>query len=346
MGSIRLRSPKTFSTLLILGTLLPPVFMIAAYTLWPSSVVMQPGLLALAFLGGGHVFITFWFYLDGKARERVFSLKKTYYYALPVAIMAATSVVYALLSTPNRMYFYAIFALSAQWHHSRQNIGVYSFLSQSWKLGPVTQTEKNIISLSWLGGVCGGLVWYQLPLNRPDILTAIYWVGVVCYVIVFIAGGYFALKAYREHHRLLKTGLFLGLCAFFLPALLFTNAGAATSFGAAHAIQYYLFLWYVLYREPASVAKRFNLPATKGGWIAAISVAALWPFAILFGLSYVYTSAAAAVGTGFNNTVDAALFGIIMGWVITHYVVDAGIWKMSSKAVREYHSEHFAFLRT
>jgi hypothetical protein len=332
--------------LLVLGTLFPPLFMIAAYTLWPSPpAAMQPGLLALAFLGGSHVFITFWFYLDGSAHKHVFSLRKAYYYVLPIAIMAATSVVYTLLSTPNRMYFYAVFALSAQWHHSRQNIGVYSFLSQSWKLGPVSQIEKNVISLSWLGGVCAGLRWYQLPIAQPDVLDAIYWIGVACYLAVFVMAGYVALKACREHRHMLKAGLFLGLCAFFLPALLFTNAGAAASFGAAHAVQYYIFLWYVMYREPAGIAKRFSLPTTKAGWLVAIVVAAAWPFAILFGLSYAYTSAATAVGTGFDNTVDAALFGVIMGWVITHYVVDAGIWKMGNKQVREYHAEQFAFLR-
>jgi len=321
--------------------------MIAAYTLWPNPpAAMQPGLLALAFLGGGHVFITFWFYLDGKAHKQIFSIRKVYYYALPLAIMAATSIAYATLSTSGRMYFYAVFALSAQWHHSRQNIGVYSFLSQSWKLGPVSQTERNIISLSWLGGVCAGLRWYQFPVDRPEILNGIYWAGVACYVIVFIAAGYFAFRAHREHRSLLKTGLFLGLCAFFLPALLFTTPGAAASFAAAHAIQYYLFLWYVLYREPSHVASRLHLPSSKSGWIAAIGIAAAWPFAILFGLSYVYMKTSAAIGTGFNNTIDAALFGIIMGWVITHYVVDAGIWKMGNKQVREYHSEQFAFLRT
>jgi hypothetical protein len=344
---IKLRSPATFSTLLVFTTLAPPAFMIAAYTLWPSPpVVIQPGLLAVAFLGGAHVFITFWFYLDGKAHKQVFAVRKAYYYALPIVIMAATSLTYAMLSTPNRMYAYAAFMLSAQWHHSRQNIGVYSFLSQSWKLGPVSQIERNIISLSWLGGVCAGLRWYQFPINRPDILTAIYWVGVACYVVVFAAAGYFALRAYREHRSLLKTGLFLGLCAFFLPALLFTNVAAATSFGAAHSIQYYLFLWYVLYREPSSVASRLRLPTSRLGWITSIGLAGAWPFAVLLGLSYVYMSAASAIGNGFNNTVDAALFGIIMGWVITHYVVDAGIWKMGNKRVREYHSEQFAFLRS
>jgi hypothetical protein len=55
---------------------------------------------------------------------------------------------------------------------------------------------------------------------------------------------------------------------------------------------------------------------------------------------------ASAVGTGLNETVDASLFGIIMGWVITHYLVDAGTWKMRDRTVRQYHSELFAFLRT
>jgi hypothetical protein len=243
------------------------------------------------------------------------------------------------------MYFYAAFALSAQWHHSRQNIGVYSFLSQSWKLGGVTQIEKNIISLSWLGGVFAGLRWYQLPISDPAIMAAFYKIGLICYAVVLIVALYFGLRSYREHRSLLKTGLFFGICTFFLPAFLFTSPAAASSFGAAHGVQYYLFLWYVLYQEPSRVAQRFNLPETRAGWIIAISVAALWPFAILFGLSYAYRSVNIAVGLGFDNTVDAALFGVIMGWVFTHYLVDAGIWKMSDRSVRQYHSETFAFLR-
>lgn len=339
------RSRTVFPFLLLFATAAPPLFMAAGYELLPAqAAVFQPGLTALAFLGGGHVAVTFWFYLDTRARD-VLSAAKLYYYLAPLLLMGATCGLYVWLSPESRRYAYALFALSAQWHHARQNVGVYGFLSQAWGLGRVLPIEKRILSLSFAGSVLAGVRWYDLPVVNGAALDLLYVIGAVCYLLVVAAAGYFGLREYRRHARLAKTILFLCLSAFFLPAFLFRTAAAASSFAAAHAVQYYLLMWYVIYRSPDCVSSKLGLPGRPAGWITAIAISALWPAAVLFVLSGLYMEVNRRVAAHFDGGIDAVVFGVVMGWVLTHYLVDAGVWRMGDPKVRRYHSASFAFLR-
>jgi len=343
--AFRLRDPSTFSLALLAATIVPAALMMianAAFITPPS--LFQPGLTALAFLSGGHVFITFWFYLDGGAR-RLMSCDRWYYLLTPAAVMATTCVIYVSVGAEYRPYAYAAFGLSAQWHHARQNVGIYAFLNRAWDLGPMSRAERIVLSLSFVGGILAGLRWYQLPTNTDAMNALMYRGALVCFAVVLIAALWFGIREYRRHRKLRKTLLFVSLSMFFAPSVVFSSLGAASSFAAAHAIQYYLLMYYVMYRAPDAVRAAVRLPKTRWGWLAAIALSGLWPLLVLYGLSDVYMRLNAAVPNHLAGGVDTIVFGIIIGWVITHYIVDAGIWRMSDPNVRDYHDRAFGFLR-
>jgi hypothetical protein len=343
--ALRVRDSTIFSFALLAATVVPIAFMVIANAAFPvPPSFFQPGLSALAFLGGGHVFITFWFYMDPSGRQ-LMGTTKWYYYALPFSIMAATCLIYTAMSVEARPYAYVAFLLSAQWHHARQNVGVYSFLSKAWGLGAVSRPEKLVLSLSFIGSIFVGLRWNNLPLVTGEMNAFLYKLGVGCFVVIFLTALFYGMREFAAHRNLRKTLLFLTLSMFFLPSILFTSPGAASSFGAAHAIQYYIFLYYVIYRTPEKVLTTVRLPSTQFGWVAAIAIAAVWPLLVLYGLSGVYMSLNAAVPNHFEGGIDTIVFGVVMGWVITHSVIDAGVWKMSDPKVRAYHRDTFAFLK-
>jgi hypothetical protein len=122
--------------------------------------------------------------------------------------------------------------------------------------------------------------------------------------------------------------LFLVLSVlFYLPVFLFQNPIAAVgSYAFAHGLQYLVMMAFVSCggREGMS---RWTMPvvvtavALLGGWLlASMQVAHHWGSWAKF------------------------VFGAYLGLVMTHFVIDAGIWRLSDPKNRDYMSKRFAFL--
>jgi hypothetical protein len=358
-----LRDRSAFAALLLAGTVLPYVVFSFDYGLLSRPLGMiDPVVGLLVFLGGGHVWITAAFYFDRRARA-VMGLRPKWYYLLPAAVIACTTALYVALPLAGRQLAYSLFFLSAFWHHARQNVGAFAFLTRAWQLRPMSPAERHVLTWSFVGGMLSTVRFTPLPPAVAGLGPVCYAAGLGTFLLTTALAVWLALREYRASGRLQRPVIFLALATFFWPLAVFGNYTAAVSVGVAHALQYYLFLYYVLYRAPAELgsslllgraAKLLGIDAVGdgrevAGWprlplMIAGGLALVLPFAILGVLSYGGMSLLKGFPDYFRNHLDALAYGLYMGWVITHYLVDARIWRMSDPEVRSYHQRSFAFL--
>ena len=114
---------------------------------------------------------------------------------------------------------------------------------------------------------------------------------------------------------------------FFAPVFIFTNPfAAATSFAVAHGYQYLLLVGLVagsdrIGRRRVVSLSLLILVAVGGGWLLSRA-------------SHVSAS----------STLGGAVFGAYLGVVMSHFVIDAGLWRLRDKFPREFLSEQLPYL--
>ncbi len=357
------RDRSAFAALLLAGTVIPyAVFSLDYGWLARPLGVIDPVVGVLVFLGGGHVWITAAFYFDRRARA-VMGVRPRWYYLLPAAVIAGTTAGYLALPPAGRQVGYSLFFLSAFWHHARQNVGAFAFLTRAWQMRPVAPAERHLLSWSFVGGTLSTVRFTPLPPALAALGPACHAAGLGTFLLTAALALWLAVREYRASGRLDRPVIFLALATFFWPLCLFGTYTAAMSVGVAHALQYYLFLYYVLYRAPAELgdsrllgraAKLLGVEGAADGravtaWprlrlMIAGALALALPFALLGVISYGGVALLKGFPDYFRSHLDALAFGVYMGWVITHYLVDARIWRMSDPEVRSYHQRSFAFL--
>jgi hypothetical protein len=127
-------------------------------------------------------------------------------------------------------------------------------------------------------------------------------------------------KALRTNR--LRLAFFIFGTVFFLPIYLFDDpATAIAGYAIAHGLQYVVFMAFV------GIDKRPLLPS----------------LAILAGIGAIYAALALWLLDNvpqFGN----GLFGAFIGLVMTHFVLDAGIWRLREPFQRGYMREKFSFV--
>ena len=112
---------------------------------------------------------------------------------------------------------------------------------------------------------------------------------------------------------------------FFLPTFVFSDAVSATfGYALSHGLQYLVFMGFVSVGKKKPIASLIVLLAlaTLGGLLLNMALAPDW----------------------LESPSGRATFGVFVGVVMAHFVVDAGVWRLRETFQRRYMREKFHFI--
>jgi hypothetical protein len=212
------------------------------------------------------------------------------------------------------------------YHYQKQNYGIFSFIAAGTDRIRPTLLERAILQLSVFLGILGLLKTYNLAKNTALLRfsDSIYETAAYAFWIIpvlLLAAAAFSPALRRNPLRM----IFLALGGFFyLPIFLFTNPVAAVSgYAAGHGLQYLVFMYFVGASKPDRDLRIIILAAVA---LVAGTVLALMSDTTLWGQP------------------AKIVFGCYLGLVMSHFVIDAGIWKLREAFPRRYMSNAFNFV--
>ncbi len=282
-----------------------------------------PGLTGLLFLGSSvHVAATAGMFGFADVRRHAAEHKARYLY-LPLALVGFAAVV-AALTSPHDLSIALLGYFGWQlFHYQKQNLGLAALGATAHRIARLTQVERRVISATALAGGVALAVRpevLQLGLHNPvdSAAAAADNLAAASYLIA-VAIGVLALARRPRHDRppTFVALYFMGL-AFPAPIFLFHSPYAAVGIlTIAHGLQYLVITGLVI-GGPERAERSIRL--------AAFAALALGLGLALNLASHLHNGGAVA----------RAGFGAYLGVVMTHFVVDGGLWRLRDPFPRRF----------
>jgi hypothetical protein len=316
-----------FLALVSLASLLPFLaFPFARYVIAGTDAALNI-VVVMTFIGANfHVAATAWFYSD-RSMYTHFRAHPLRYLILPCLLIAGGAATFQFAPAGTRGYLLVAFFCWQLWHYQKQNLGLLSFIAAGTDGVPVSAWERRTLGLSALAGIAGffSLYYIGLPEHSAE-FHAFHRFGAVLYALV----PFVFCVAVSTSRALRQNGLRLTCFAFgtlfFLPTFLFSDWISATlSYAIAHGLQYLVFMGFVSIGRPKPVA----------------SLTILLGLGVLGGLAL---NAAIQAPSWSNFAYGYALYGAFLGAVMTHFVLDAGLWRLREPFQRQYMRKKFYFV--
>lgn len=282
----------------------------------------------IVFLGSGvHVASSYALYFDPELRK-FFRANPHRYLIAPAVIVLATGVVLAIAGARLTATGLVLYFAWQTHHYTRQNVGVFSFATRARRTLPPTDLERAAITTAGFAGVIGAVTLVAPYKDTPFAAPAMYAHNVAA--LVFLAAvAMLALCLPRaiEARDPVRLAFLVGGVVFYLPTFVFTDPfSAVSSYAIAHGFQYLVFMAYI-----AGAGRR---EAGSRLLVATLATATLGGL-VLWHLQYMTK----------DGTIGGFVFGVYLGIVMAHFVIDAGVWRLSEPFQRKYMGQRFQFLR-
>jgi hypothetical protein len=270
----------------------------------PVLVAPGAGVVWLLFVGSSvHVASTFTLFAFADVRRHACAHPRRYV-AAPLALVGAAAVTAALLPTAALQAPLLGFFGWQLWHYQQQNLGLAALATRATQRPPLTTIERRCIRVSAAAGILAlaahpqvtQLVTLRPPAVVSTAASATAW--------LLLAG---AAAMQRRPIPLLAV-------AFPLPLLLTTSPYAALGgMTLAHGLQYLLLVGMVV-----------TGPARGEGAKPRLAEGSL----LLAGVVTIAGALAATSHLHHGAAATKAVFGAYLGIVMTHFVLDAGLWRL------------------
>jgi hypothetical protein len=289
--------------------------LIAAAALAPGSSG-KPGhlLVWLLFVGSSvHVASTGWFVTSPDVRRHAVANDRRGLIGLPLCCVVACGIV-ALLIPAHLLNWVVLAVFAWQFHHfQKQNLGLVALAATSAGLRGPRPLERKLIMFTGLCGIAALVSdpkLLQLDTYRP--LGAVTTTAFMGYVAALVVSS-FALFWTRGKRPGSYCALYLTALLFPLPIFIFRSPYAAVSgMTIGHGLQY-LFLMGLVAQGGKTAGRRHRGFA----WVCAIALAG---GLALSAASHLHESGTAAL---------RGVFGLYLGLVCVHFLVDARVWRLS-----------------
>ena len=304
--------------------------LVAAAALAPAPSERPGRALAwLLFVGSSvHVASTGWFATSPDVRSHATTGDRRLL-ALPVVCVVLGCVAAAMLSGRG-MTWLLLLLFAWQFHHfQKQNLGVAAMAARAAGVEAPRRLERRAVVLAGLCGIAALVADPGLLQIEPyaPVRAALLALGAVALVTV-VAGALLLLARPRGRRAPSYCAAYLMALVFPLPIFIFRSPDAAVGgMTIGHGLQY-LVLMGLVARGRAGTDRRRR----DGAVLCAI---ALVGGAALNVASHLHLSSSAAV---------RALFGLYVGLVATHFVVDARLWRLSRPFPRAFLGARLPFI--
>jgi hypothetical protein len=319
---------RVFFAGLFVTTLIPLLLMPVLARVHPGSTGISTIRNLLVFLGGNaHVGLTAFFYTDRDLRGFFREHRGRYLWA-PLVLILSTGLVYQFVGEPWTPHILVAYFVWQTYHYMRQNYGLLAFVAAATGTGRPSWLERATLNLGVAAGILG-LV--RLMSLYPGTLLEgqehrLYAAGLITHAFVPAAFVAALVSNPRIRSSPLRLTFFVLCSCFYLPTFLFDDlASAVLSYALAHGLQYFVFMYYVGYRGGV------------GSPTARVLVLALLGFSVGWLLTAMSTREA-------WGSIGDFVFGCYLGMVMSHFVVDAGLWRLRERFQREYLLRSFGFV--
>jgi hypothetical protein len=319
---------RLFLSLIFTVTLIPMAFIgILGHLHLNTLSINTFAVLVASTAGPGHVGLTSFFYAD-KDMQTFFKDRPLRYILVPIVLAIATGLYWQLLPAVYTANFLVLFFIWQTYHYQKQNYGILCFLNAATGSSPITRLERAIVELSAIAGILGLFQrsnlfngTFVVP-YMPFLYQAGLYLNGIVFVILLIA--ITTVPAIRSNKL---RSIFLVICAlFYLPTFIVNDPGAAiASYAYAHGLQYYVFMYFVA----ASHRRHQNdnrIVLMISAAISGITILTLFADRTIWG------------------NVSGFIFGIYLSIVMSHFIIDAGIWKVRGNFQRSYMKTAFPFI--
>lgn len=294
----------------------------------PASASPDRGLLWLLFLGSSvHVAATPWLYT--RPEVRTFARGRPLRYVwIPVGLVVAAAITAAALSPSTMAWLLLPYFAWQFFHFQKQNLGMVALAASSHGVTSLSRGERRALIASGVAGIIG-LVAHP-GLLQFGILYRIHWLsGAASLLFVLTVGAGLAALARRplQDRPAGFTAIYILSLVFSLPIFIFESPYAAVGgMTIAHGFQYLLLM--------GLVAAGTSPKSSRVLPIAALCNIALVGGIALSGASHLHSSAPA----------ERLLFGAYLGVVMSHFVIDAGFWRMRDPFPRQFMARNLPYL--
>jgi hypothetical protein len=288
---------------------------------WLAPRTATPGaaLALLLFVGSSvHVAATAWIGTLPEVRSQAF-LHPFRFFGCPVLLIAAATGA-ALVLPPHVLSRLLLGYFGWQlWHYQRQNLGFVALAACASGVTSPTRWERRVINAAGAAGVVSVVSHpAALQLGVPAMLGWAWPLAAGSLVASIGVGAWFLIRRPRSDRSPAFVGLTAMALLFPIPLFVFSSPFAALGgITIAHGLQYLVFV--------GTIAAGHAGPGRRVNSVAAMLVVALSFGAALAAASHLHN----------GGTVTRSLYGAYLGLVMTHFVVDAGTWRLRDPLPRQ-----------
>jgi hypothetical protein len=208
------------------------------------------------------------------------------------------------------------------YHYQKQNIGIAALAAAAHRVAPMSKGERRPLLVSGVATV--GALAADPRLLSLRVNLAVPWLGAattVLFDLALAAGGFALARRPAAARPAGFCAVYLTCLLFGLPAFVFASPYAAVGgMTVAHGLQYLLLICMIAGgnasdRGPSRLVR-----------LALLANVALLGGALLSAASHLHNS----------SYVGRFAFGAYLGVVMTHFVVDAGIWRLRDPLARRF----------
>ena len=275
------------------------------------------------FLGSGfHVAATSAIYVDPGARD-LLREQRLRAFLIPPLMVGTSSLLWALTSPDGRDVLLLLYFSWQTHHYTKQNQGVISFSFNASGLESASRAERRLILFS--GGSAIVAMWSRvLPVETLPLGIFLKWspqVGLIGYSLSAAIATAGLIRAPQKYLSI--RGVYIAAAlVFYLPLFIYRSPSTGVAaYALAHGFQYLVFIGYL----------EMGIESTRRIRIRANTIALTIVGGILLWV------------ISHRNTPDL-VFGGYLGLIMSHFVVDAGIWKLRHKTNREYVLSRYSFM--
>jgi len=283
----------------------------------------------LLFVGSsGHGAASFFFYGDASVRGVMLRGHRVRFLVAPLLLIGAMGGL-GLFFADEALLAYVILGYWVwQTHHyTRQNHGILAFVSRA--SGERTNLRESLaVTLTGAAAVVG-MITFVTPYRQTALALHAWELHTLAFGLYASAWLIYGLSL-LERNPLAnpwRSAVLLALMLFYLPLFVFQDLlSAVFTYAIAHGLQYFVFMGVV-----ASVPAAHRLRSY-----------ALLALLALAGGGLLWLSQQQAFWGGYGK----AVYGMGLGVVMWHFLLDAGVWRLSEPFQRGYMAKRFAFLRS